>query len=75
MNKENRTFGIVKEIIDERTFIISLGKEVDITATLSTKSKRYLSYEISKGEKVPIELSPYDDSKGIIIVRSWKREL
>lgn len=74
MNKVNRTFGIVKEIVNDRTFVISLVSEVEITAFLSTKSKRYLSYEISKGEKVPVELSPYDESQGRIITRGWKRE-
>lgn len=74
MNQIIRTTGIVKEILDNGIFKITLEDGTEISATISGKAKLYLSYEIYQGEEVPIELSPYDRSRGRINPRGWKRK-
>lgn len=74
MNQEIKTTGIVKVIIDNRNFRVSLKDGTEISATLSGKARLYLSYEIYQGEEVPIELSPYDKTRGRINPRGWKRK-
>ena len=74
MDKILRTTGTVKEIIDNQTFKIGLENGTEVLATISSKGKLYLLYDIYEGEEVPIELSPYEKTRGRIIPRGWERK-
>ena len=70
-----RTTGTVQEVVDNRTYKICLEDGTEVVATISSKGKLYLKYEIYEGEEgVPIELSPNDLTRGRINPRGWKRQ-
>jgi translation initiation factor IF-1 len=58
--------GIVKKVVDNQNYKIVLQDESEILATLSSKVKLNMSYEIQEGEEVAVELSPYDKTRGRI---------
>ena len=74
MDSSIKTTGIVKEVVDSRNFKIVLKDGMEISATLSSKARLYLSYDIVEGEEVPLVLSPYDKTRGRITPRHWQRE-
>ena len=60
--------GVVVEALPNATFKVKLPNEVIITAHISGKLR--MNYiKILPGDKVTIELSPYDLTKGRIIWR------
>ena len=75
MGRLIRTTGTVKEVVGNRTFKVKLKDGTEVLAVLSSKAEGYLTYEIYNGEEeVPVELSPYDKTRGRIIPRGWKRK-
>ncbi len=61
--------GIVTEALPNTTFRVELDNGHMIMAYLSGKMKKYY-IRIVPGDKVTVELSPYDLSKGRIVYRS-----
>ena len=74
MSKQNiiETTGIVKEIINQTTFNVQLKNTTMIIATISSLVK--LDFDIYLGEEVPIEMSPFDKTRGRINTRYWKQK-
>ncbi|MCH2046757.1 MAG: translation initiation factor IF-1 [Saprospiraceae bacterium] len=64
---------IVKEILSDKTYKVESKDGTVLIATLSSKASRYLSYDIYVGEEIAIEVSPYDETRGRIDPRFWKR--
>jgi len=60
--------GIVKEALPNATFKVEIGQEKTILGIISGKM-RLNHIRILPGDKVRIELSPYDLSKGRIVFR------
>ena len=61
--------GVVAETLPNTTFRAELGNGHVVTAHISGKMrKNYI--RILKGDKVTVELTPYDLSKGRIVYRS-----
>lgn len=57
--------GIVKEVLSNASFMIELENGDMIKAHISGKMRQnYI--KISEGDKVNVEISPYDDTKGRI---------
>ena len=63
-----RTEGIVLEALPSATFKVKLNDDKEILAHLSGKMRRYF-IRILPGDRVNIEMSPYDDTKGRIVYR------
>ncbi len=61
--------GIVREALPNTTFRVELNNGHLIMAYLSGKMKKYY-IRIVPGDKVTVELSPYDLTKGRIVYRS-----
>ena len=61
--------GIVTESLPNTTFRVKLDNGHMIMAYLSGKMKKYY-IRIVPGDKVTVELSPYDLTKGRIVYRS-----
>ena len=70
-NKKFEVEGVVEECLPNTIFKVKLdleGKEHEVTAHLSGKMR--MNYiKIMKGDKVKVEVSPYDLEKGRIIYR------
>jgi len=67
-----KTRGTVIEIINQTTFKIKLKDRKIIVASISSKGQRYLDFDIYLGEEeVPIEMSPFDKTRGRIDARYW----
>ncbi len=60
--------GVVLEALPSATFKIKLENGDDIIGYLSGKMRMH-SIKISAGDKVSVETSPYDKTKGRIIKR------
>ncbi len=61
--------GVVSETLPNTTFRVKLENDHIVTAHISGKMrKNYI--RILKGDKVTIELTPYDLTKGRIVYRS-----
>lgn len=73
MNNLIKTRGIVVEIVNSSSFRIRLTDETIIHATISNKLKKPLDFDIYVGEEVPIDMSPYDKTRGRINTRYWQR--
>lgn len=70
MSKKNliKQDGIVKEALSNATFRVTLENDHEILATISGKMR--MNYiKILPGDKVAIEMSPYDLSRGRITYR------
>ncbi|MEM7297432.1 MAG: translation initiation factor IF-1 [Bacteroidota bacterium] len=69
-----KTVGIVKEILSNGTYMIELKEEGEIIhATISSKARDRLSYDIMLGEEVPVIRSPYELTRGRIDTNRWER--
>lgn len=61
--------GVVQENLPNTMFKVQLSDERMVLCTLSGKMR--LNYiKILPGDKVKVEMTPYDDSKGRIVYRS-----
>ena len=63
-----RVEGIVKEILPKTMFRVELSNGHIILAHISGKMRMHF-IRIMKGDKVTVEMSPYDKSKGRIVYR------
>ncbi len=61
--------GVVEELLPNTTFKIKLDNGHIITAHLSGKMRMY-KIRILTGDKVTVEMSPYDLTKGRITYRN-----
>ncbi len=60
--------GVIKETLPNATFIVVLENGHEVLAHISGKMRRHF-IKILPGDKVSLELSPYDLSRGRIIYR------
>jgi translation initiation factor IF-1 len=60
--------GIIKETLPNATFIVRLENGHEVLAHVSGKMRMHF-IKILPGDKVSLELSPYDLSRGRIIYR------
>lgn len=60
--------GVVEELLPSTTFKVKLEDGREIIAYLSGKMRLY-RIRLSIGDKVKVEISPYDLSKGRIVYR------
>lgn len=63
-----RVEGIVTEALPATTFRVKLNDEKEILAHLSGKMRIYY-IKILPGDRVVVELSPYDETRGRIVRR------
>lgn len=63
-----QTDGVVVEALPSATFKIKLDNGGEIVGYLSGKMRMY-SIKISAGDRVSVEMSPYDNTKGRIVKR------
>ena len=69
MRKENiKKQGIVIEKFPNATFKVRLDDDKEILAYISGKMRIY-RIKILPGDKVTVELSPYDETRGRIVYR------
>ena len=64
----DRTEGTVKEVYPGGTFLVETELDTQVQAHLAGKLRRY-RIRVVLGDKVTVEVSPYDLSKGRIIYR------
>ena len=65
--------GIVTQVLGNSLFRVTLDAGHEVTCTISGKiRKNYI--KILKGDRVKIEMSPYDLTKGRIIIRKKNEE-
>lgn len=64
-----RMSGIVYEILPNAMFRITLNNNHKIIATLSGKMRQH-NIQILLGDKVDVEMSPYDMSRGRVVYRN-----
>ncbi len=62
------TEGVVVELLPSTTFRVTLDNGKSILAHLSGKMRMY-RIRISQGDRVKLEISPYDLTKGRIVYR------
>ena len=60
--------GIVEEALSNATFKVKIQNEESITAHISGKIRKHY-IKIIPGDKVKLEISPYDLTKGRIVYR------
>ena len=60
--------GVIKETLPNATFIVSLDNGHEVLAHISGKMRMHF-IKILPGDKVSLELSPYDLSRGRIVYR------
>lgn len=60
--------GIVRECLPDTTFRVLLDDEREILGHLSGKLRKY-RIRILNGDKVRIEMTPYDKNRGRIVYR------
>lgn len=63
--------GVVKEALSNATFRVELENGHEIIAHVSGKMRKF-SIRILPGDRVKVELTPYDLSKGRIVFRERK---
>jgi translation initiation factor IF-1 len=70
MSKEEaiKIDGIIKETLPNATFIVKLDNGHEVLAHVSGKMRMHF-IKILPGDKVSLELSPYDLTRGRIIYR------
>ena len=61
--------GVVKELLPNAMFKVELGNGKEVLAHISGKMRVHY-IRILAGDKVTVELSPYDLSRGRIVYRS-----
>lgn len=70
-NKKFEVDGVVEECLPNTVFRIKLdleGKDHEVTGHLSGKMRMYY-IRLAKGDKVKVEVSPYDLTKARIVYR------
>lgn len=60
--------GVVSEVLPNVTFRVKLENDHEVLAHISGKMRMYY-IKILQGDRVTVELSPYDLSKGRIVYR------
>ncbi|HES60092.1 MAG: translation initiation factor IF-1 [Calditrichaceae bacterium] len=60
--------GIIKETLPNASFIVTLENDHEVLAYISGKMRMHF-IKILPGDKVSIELSPYDLTRGRIVYR------
>ncbi len=60
--------GVIEELLPSTTFRVKLDNGKDILAHLSGKMRLY-KIRVSPGDRVKLEISPYDLTKGRIVYR------
>lgn len=60
--------GIIKETLPNASFIVTLDNKHEVLAYISGKMRMHF-IKILPGDKVSVELSPYDLTRGRIIYR------
>lgn len=60
--------GVVEELLPSASFRVKLDNGKDILAHLSGRMRMY-RIKISPGDRVKLEMSPYDLTKGRIVYR------
>ena len=60
--------GVIVDVLPNAMFRVKLENEVEILATISGKMRMHY-IRIMNGDKVGIEMSPYDLTRGRIYVR------
>ena len=60
--------GVIKETLPNATFIVTLDNGHEVLAHISGKMRMHF-IKILPGDKVSVELSPYDLSRGRIVYR------
>lgn len=60
--------GVIKETLPNATFIVTLENGHEVLAHISGKMRMHF-IKILPGDKVSVELSPYDLSRGRIVYR------
>lgn len=70
MSKKNvvRLEGTVKEVLPNATFRVGLDNGLEVTCRLSGKMRIH-HIKILPGDRVTVEMSPYDLTKGRIVYR------
>jgi translation initiation factor IF-1 len=70
LSKKNvvRLEGTVKEVLPNATFRIALDSGLEVTCRLSGKMRIH-HIKILPGDRVTVEMSPYDLTKGRIVYR------
>lgn len=63
-----RVDGVVKELLPNTMFRVELDKKHEVLAHISGKMRMHF-IRILPGDKVTLEMSPYDLTKGRIIYR------
>lgn len=61
--------GVVEELLPSTTFKVKLDNGKEILAHLSGRMRMY-HIRISPGDRVKLEISPYDLTKGRIVYRN-----
>ena len=67
-NSARKVEGVVEEALPATTFKVKLNSGEEVLAHLSGKMRMH-HIRILPGDKVVVELSPYDNSRGRIIRR------
>ena len=69
--KENKIkkFGVILEALPSTNFRVKLDDGPEILCYLAGKLRRY-RIKILPGDKVTVEMSPYDDKRGRIVYRN-----
>lgn len=60
--------GVVTEVLPNATFRVKLENDHEVLAHISGKMRMYY-IKILQGDRVTVELSPYDLTKGRIVYR------
>lgn len=60
--------GVIKETLPNASFIVTLENDHEVLAYISGKMRMHF-IKILPGDKVSIELSPYDLTRGRIVYR------
>lgn len=68
-----RVKGTIKEVLPNTRFAIVLDNKVQIEGYIGGKLRRYY-IKILRGDRVLVEVSPYDLTKGRIIYRYKNKE-
>jgi translation initiation factor IF-1 len=64
----SETEGVVTEALPNTMFRVRLEKDKEILCTLSGKMRMY-RVKVMPGDRVRVELTPYDEKKGRIVYR------
>ena len=60
--------GTISQVLPDTRFLVTLENGIEVTAYLSGKMRKH-RIRILEGDKVTLEMSPYDLTRGRIIYR------